>query len=593
MPARVARPTPGLRNLALSQPIRAALAACAVLTACGATSSVADASHSAGKAIRASGPTPYRDGCVPGGKATGLESEPSIVAGRGDPRTVVVAWRQDADPAGNMEGGLPLTDNGAVSHGRGFRQFAFPGLSACDGGPTRYVGATDPWLAAGPRRTFWFAGLAFTAGNPGAVAVSRSTDGGESWSRSVLVDEDADDSEYDDKESIVADPVNPDRAWVAWAKFRRLPSQIPSPNLDTTFYVSRTDDGGRTWSPRVAVAYGGLLAGRVESAFPAQIVRLASGALVLVTAAVVPDITPSNLIPCFTDAPDCTGTVRLAASRSVDGGATWSAAAPIGSTRYLSPEIPGAGESEAANYLFSAAAGPDGRLWVTTAEATGPASTRILLYRSPDAGRSWRRDTPTLGAGLRLLPHVAASPSGTVLLWHQTVAGRPGFVQWRFASSPDGRRWTERPLAPPTDVHPPKGGDPAESLFLGHYFGLAPAGRDFVAAFTQGPPQAAHGPSDVFVTRLRDDARRLRIRVAPRRLRAGRTTRIRARVTVRSDGVVRPIRGVRVRSGRAAARTNSHGVARLRVRLRRGRRSLAVTARRKGYVGARATLRVR
>jgi hypothetical protein len=59
--------------------------------------------------------------------------------------------------------------------------------------------------------------------------------------------------------------------------------------------------------------------------------------------------------------------------------------------------------------------------------------------------------------------------------------------------------------------------------------------------------------------------RRLRVTVRPRRVRVGRRTTLHIRVTRAG----RPVRGVRVRFGSRHTRTNAHGRARLRVRVRR------------------------
>jgi hypothetical protein len=59
---------------------------------------------------------------------------------------------------------------------------------------------------------------------------------------------------------------------------------------------------------------------------------------------------------------------------------------------------------------------------------------------------------------------------------------------------------------------------------------------------------------------------RLRMTVAPARLRAGRATTLRARVTLRYGGRVHVVAGARVRAAGRSATTDARGVARLRVR---------------------------
>jgi hypothetical protein len=59
---------------------------------------------------------------------------------------------------------------------------------------------------------------------------------------------------------------------------------------------------------------------------------------------------------------------------------------------------------------------------------------------------------------------------------------------------------------------------------------------------------------------------RLRMTLAPARLRAARTTTLTARVSLRVGGRVQPVRGARVRAAGRSAATDARGVARLRVR---------------------------
>lgn len=85
---------------------------------------------------------------------------------------------------------------------------------------------------------------------------------------------------------------------------------------------------------------------------------------------------------------------------------------------------------------------------------------------------------------------------------------------------------------------------------------------------------------------------RLRIRVAPRKVKAGRRTTFRFRVLVRTSEGVRPVPGARVRIDGRRVRTNRRGRARVRVRLRRSG-LLRVRACRKDFGCARATVRVK
>jgi hypothetical protein len=398
-----------------------------------------------------------------------------------------------------------VSDRAARSQdgGRSFgRSFGFPGLTACEDGPERYVHATDPWLARGPGSTLWFTALSFTSGNPGAVAVSRSLNGGGNWSRVVFVDEDDNSFEFDDKPTLIGSPHDPDRAWVSWVKLNFLPPPLPSTQLRATAYVSRTDDGGATWSAPVAAAQGGVLTGGLEAVFPTEIDRLPDGRLVLTTARTVPDIGPEG-IPCLLAEP-CPGEVVFEASTSDDGGRSWSGPATITRVRAAETSIPGAGPDDTRNGLFSTAVTRDGAIWLAFFELESEWSSAIRLWRSRDGGRSWQsRPDPMVGRRLRLIPQISGGRSGLGLLWPETIPSRPGWVRWRFAYSKHGRDWDEVGIGKPTDVRPQPGTPEGEALFLGDYFGLAPAARDFLVGLAFGSPQAKQGPTDIFVSRVR------------------------------------------------------------------------------------------
>jgi metallophosphoesterase (TIGR03767 family) len=105
---------------------------------------------------------------------------------------------------------------------------------------------------------------------------------------------------------------------------------------------------------------------------------------------------------------------------------------------------------------------------------------------------------------------------------------------------------------------------------------------------------AAGDPTDRNVELLLDDPRprraadpKLRLRVKPRRVKAGRRTRLRFRVT----SARRPVKGAVVRFERKRKRTNAKGVARMRVKMGKARR--ARVTKRLGCTKRRASVRVR
>jgi predicted alpha-1,2-mannosidase len=113
--------------------------------------------------------------------------------------------------------------------------------------------------------------------------------------------------------------------------------------------------------------------------------------------------------------------------------------------------------------------------------------------------------------------------------------------------------------------------------------------RDWGAAPAVRPPSYSDSPLNRFG--CGDGTRpRLRLAVKPKRIRAGRATRLRISTTVREAGRTLPVAGVTIRVAGRRIRTNAAGRATLRIRPKTNR-SYRATARKNGYRAARATLR--
>lgn len=112
--------------------------------------------------------------------------------------------------------------------------------------------AGDPAVAFGPRNTVYYANLVFSRLNSASgIVVSKSTDGGLTWGEPSIVHVDGVDSSgtptdttiFNDKEWITVDPRS-GTVYVTWTSFG------PS---DSPIQVSRSDDGGKTWSTPAVV----------------------------------------------------------------------------------------------------------------------------------------------------------------------------------------------------------------------------------------------------------------------------------------------------------------------------------------------------
>lgn len=252
------------------------------------------------------------------------------------------------------------TDGGATWTGG-----VIPGLIPCAGGI--YDAAGDPAIATGADGTFYYAAIAFDRAGAGknGIFVSRSTDGGLSWANAVAVVTSSSSSTFHDKEYIAVDAASGSRfqgrVYVSWTVFSGFTSPI---------VLSRSTDGGTTWSPAVnvsgaqsasqgsvpAVAPNGDLYvaffsvtggdaiwvarstdGGVSFAPPVRVARIVE----------LPSPLPgnsfrTNSFPSIAITPNGTIHVTWAewvsssadvrASRSTDGGATWSAPVRVNST---------------------------------------------------------------------------------------------------------------------------------------------------------------------------------------------------------------------------------------------------------------------
>jgi hypothetical protein len=74
--------------------------------------------------------------------------------------------------------------------------------------------------------------------------VSKSTDGGLTWSEPILIIDDIDPSVINDKETITADPTDANLVYVVWDRLAPVPG---STYMEGPTYFSRTTDGGTIW----------------------------------------------------------------------------------------------------------------------------------------------------------------------------------------------------------------------------------------------------------------------------------------------------------------------------------------------------------
>ena len=112
--------------------------------------------------------------------------------------------------------------------------------------------AGDPAVAFGPRNTAYYANLVFSRLNSASgLVVSASSNGGRTWGEPSIVHLDGVDAGgnplptalFNDKEWITVDQHS-GAVYVTWTVFTAT---------DSSIYVTRSDDGAKTWSTPVAV----------------------------------------------------------------------------------------------------------------------------------------------------------------------------------------------------------------------------------------------------------------------------------------------------------------------------------------------------
>ncbi len=432
--------------------------------------------------VQVSGPSLFAD-CMAdlpqgGINFAGSEVEPWVAVNPVDPLNIVGTWQQDRWNNGGARG---LAVGVSLDGGRTFRTVVVPGLTRCTGGT--FLRASDPWLSFGPDGTLHHIALAFTSGPGGfnGILANRSTDGGLTWSPPVVLAANSPPF-FHDKETITADPHDPLFVYAVWDRLDF------SRNLGPALFA-RSRTGGATWEPpRILYdpGFGNQTVGN-------QIVVLPDGAL----------------MNFFTEA--IGNRLFLSYRRSEDRGATWAPGA--GAFRVMTLTGRGAIDPDRrrpvrdAAFLFDVAVDPrTGALYIVTQRggfADGVPIDQVGFTRSIDGGLTWSalatiNRTPAEAGPLErqaFIPSVHVSGNGTIGVSYYDFRFNdpaPGaltdhwFIWCHPLASDCARpsRWREelRMTGASFDMlqAPFAGG-----LFVGDYVGLASAGADFIALFSQ------------------------------------------------------------------------------------------------------------
>jgi hypothetical protein len=334
-----------------------------------------------------SGPSPFA-GCDISGQAgtnfLNSEVEPWVDVNPTDPNNVIAVWQQDRWSNGGARGLVTaVTHDGGITWDTSFAHF-----STCSGGTPanggNYERASDPWVSFAPNGDAYQISLSVNLFNDpaSAILVSKSSDGGDTWTEPVTVARDPSGVApflFHDKESLTADPADPNFVYAVWDR-SRFPSDRANFNAQNAFsfrgdaLFARTTDAGATWEPARAI----FMPRKNQFTIGHQIVVRPNGDLF-------------DFFTLFQGSGNNAPGASLAYMTSTDKGETWSEPRVIHKIRFIGAFDPDTGlPIRAEGFVPEVAVDPNnGNLYVTWQDTRFSGVDEIAFTMSTDGGVSW------------------------------------------------------------------------------------------------------------------------------------------------------------------------------------------------------------
>ncbi len=238
--------------------------------------------------VAVSGAVPWSGAC--GGPTAGgtvfrnAVVEPSVAADPADPQHLIGVWQQDRWSNGGAIGLLAAV---TFDGGHNWSPSNAP-FTRCTGGT--FDRGSDPWVSIGAGGTAYQIGYGFDARAAAnrAMLVSRSADGGRTWESPIALQHDTDPDLVMDKETLTADPLDGRYAYAVWDRLTGATNPTNPQNTGPTWFA-RTADGGRTWEPARVIYDPGADAQTIAN----QIVVLPDATLVNLMTVITKNSSPS------------------------------------------------------------------------------------------------------------------------------------------------------------------------------------------------------------------------------------------------------------------------------------------------------------